>query len=79
VAMPMETSVSVGVEAVAPVAPALPAPAEKVRERPGVDVSEDAALDKALKAVEREQYLRQVKLETDVSMFGYSIDPFSGR
>ena len=40
---------------------------------------EDDRLNAALQAVEREQYLRQVKLETDVALFGYYADPFSGR
>jgi hypothetical protein len=76
---PVEVLAIAEIESVAPAVPALPVPAEKTRGRSAAAASEDVALEKALKAVEREQYLSQVKLETDVALFAYCIDPFSGR
>lgn len=66
-----------GVESARSVALPVAIPVERPSESAVFD--EDAALDKALKAVEGEQYLRQVRLEVDVAMLGFCVNPFDPR
>jgi hypothetical protein len=56
---------------------AVATPRERLSE--STDLDEDAALGKALKAVEREQYLQQVGLEMDIAMVGFCVNPFDPR
>ena len=41
--------------------------------------SEDAALEKALREVERERYLQEVHREVAVALVGFYVDPFNGQ
>ena len=49
------------------------------KEQAVASVSEDASLEKALRAVERERYLQEVRREVAVALVGFYVDPFNGQ